>query len=526
MSEDNWWRGAVIYQIYPRSFLDTNGDGIGDIPGIVRKLDYVAELGVDAIWLSPFYPSPMMDYGYDITAHCKVHPDYGTMEDFEKLVERAHGLGLKIIIDAVLNHTSIEHEWFQESRQSRDNPKADWYQWCDAKPDGSPPNNWVSRFAESQWTWEPRREQYYRHQYMKQQPALNLANDEVLEQRLRFMRKWLDKGVDGMRFDAVTQYYADPNLRDNPPADPEDDTISPQGSFSTFSHQKHLYDCNDERVEVFLERLVDQVRCAGCTYTYAELDVRYQAYENLARYTKDGRLDGAYTPDVMGLSLKPSEIARVFREISDHSCQKNHVWTLTNHDASRLVSRWGGEKMSDERRVTLSKMAAALVATLPGQVSFFQGEELGLPDAPYGFDELKDPQGIRFWPKGGGRDPIRHPIPWAEGGGAGFTEGTPWLPLKPVVTNAHAGRDEPLATWREMIRLRCDNEALRHGDLELIDADDDKGHLIFARSIEGGPRCEVHLAMKEGAAPLSDIDGDKISEFEGEGGFGFRIWRT
>ncbi|MCQ8186212.1 alpha-amylase family glycosyl hydrolase [Parvularcula maris] len=526
MTQHPWWRGAVIYQIYPRSFLDTNGDGIGDLPGIIRKLDYVAKLGVDAVWLSPFYPSPMRDFGYDITAHCDVHPDYGTMDDFEKLVGKAHDLGLKVIIDAVLNHTSIDHEWFEESRQSRDNPKADWYQWCDPKPDGSPPNNWISRFADSQWTWEPRREQYYRHQYMKEQPALNLANEEVVEQRLAFMRKWLDKGVDGMRFDAVTQYHADEHMRDNPPADPEDHDISPVGSYSTFAHQKHLYDCNDERIEGFLEKLVDQVRCAGCTYTYAELDVRYQAYENLARYTQEGMLDGAYTPDVMELALQPSEIARVFGEIDRNSCQGSHVWTLTNHDAKRMVSRWGGEEMSDEKRIALSKMAAALVCTLPGQISFFQGEELGLPNAPYGFDELKDPQGIRFWPKGGGRDPVRHPVPWSDGPGAGFTEGEAWLTLRDEVTACHAEREEPLATWRELICLRRKTSALRYGGLDVLEADDQKGLLGFARTLDSGERCEVWLATKEGAAELPETEGEELVRFSSGMGFGFRITAT
>jgi alpha-glucosidase len=523
MSDDSWWRGAVIYQIYPRSFCDSNGDGIGDLPGIISKLDYIADLGVDAIWMSPFYPSPMIDFGYDITAHCEVHPDYGTMEDFERLVEEAHDRGLKVIIDAVLNHTAIDHPWFEESRQDRTNDKADWYQWVDPKPDGSPPNNWISRYADSQWTWCPVREQYYRHQYLKEQPALNLANPDVVKARLGFMRKWLDRGVDGFRFDAVPQYYSDPDLRDNPPGDPKDGSITPVDGYSTFAYQLHEHDCNDERIEDFVRSLVEEVRCAGCTFTYAELDVRYKAYDSLQRYTGKDLLDAAYTPDAMGMSLKPSSIAGIARKVEDKVCMGHHVWALTNHDASRIVSRWAGEDADDASRAQVSKLAAALVPLFGGQVSFLQGEELGLPDAPYRFDEIKDPQGLRFWPKGKGRDPIRHPFPWSTGPGGGFTSSDePWLPIKTEVTRYAADTQANDAAsvrhkWQEMIALRRNHEVLRYGSMHILEADDATGVLGIERRHDGEV-CQGWYNTSAEPADFSLPEGEVLASSDEEVG--------
>jgi alpha-glucosidase len=531
MSENNWWRGSVIYQIYPRSFYDSNGDGIGDLPGITERLPYVADLGVDGIWLSPFYPSPMADFGYDITEHCQVHPDYGTMEDLDALVAKAHELGLKVVIDAVLNHTSVEHPWFEESRQNPDGERGDFYQWADAKPDGSPPNNWIGRYAESQWTWCPVREQYYRHQYMQEQPALNLSNPKVLEERLRFMRKWLDRGIDGLRFDAVTQYYADEKLRDNPPNEDGDECVTPVGTYSTFAKQLHKHDCNDKRIEPFLEDLVDQAECAGCTYTFAELDVRYNAYTSLGRFTGEKRLNAAYTPDPMGVGLSPEAFATILRRLEEHADPSRHVWTLTNHDAERLVSRWGGEELTEKERVALSVMAAALVGCLPGQVCFFQGEELGLPNAPYAKDEIKDPQGRRFWPKDKGRDRIRHPFPWDGSESGGFTTGDPWLPAKGVVTKHHVeGQSKDgsvLAIWKEIIRFRRNTPALRLGDVEVLKADDESGLLGLARSHEG-ERVEAWFRMRAGGAPLPHPEGEVLTRSNPDlaGAYGYEIVRT
>ena len=513
-AEDGWWHGAVIYQIYPRSFLDTDGDGVGDLPGITRKLDYVASLGVDAVWLSPFYPSPQADFGYDITAHCDVDPLFGTMDDFDALLARANELGLKVIIDAVLNHTSDQHPWFEESRQSRDNPKADWYQWVDPKPDGSVPNNWISRYGAPQWTWCPKREQYYRHQYLPSQPALNLDNEDVVRERCNFMEKWLSKGVHGLRFDAVPQYYSDPELTDNPPADPDDDEVSPVGRFSPFAYQRHENDCNDPRTEKFVARLQDEVSCAGCTFTFSEIDVRLNAYESLGRYTGGEQFNAAYTPDFMEADFKPSAFARVAARAQEHASLRRLVWTATNHDASRLATRWAPEDADEETRTKVSKLAAAILCCLEGQVSVFQGEELGMPDADYSFEETLDPQGRTFWPKGKGRDPIRHPFPWTDAAGAGFTEGRPWLPLKDAVTARHAdGQEEDadsvLNTWRRLITLRRDTPALRLGRMTIVTADDENGLLVLERTYEDAVLvCTFSLSSERVDAPLR---GDVLS---------------
>ena len=526
-----WWHGAFLYQVYPRSFLDTDGDGVGDLPGIVRKLDYVAALGVDGVWLSPFYPSPMKDFGYDLTEHCKVDPVYGTMDDIDALIERAHELGLKVVIDAVLNHTSDQHPWFEESRQDRENPKADWYQWVDAKPDGSVPNNWISRYGAPQWTWCPKREQYYRHQYLPSQPALNLDNEDLVRQRCEFMEKWLRRGVDGLRFDAVPQYYSDPDLKDNPPADPDDDEVSPIGRFSPFAYQRHENDCNDRRVEGFVARLQDEVECAGCTFTFSEIDIRLDAYRCLGRYTGGKQFNAAYTPDFMEASFAPSTFARIAAEAAEHAALQRLVWTATNHDSSRLASRWAPEDADVATREATSKLAAAILCCLEGQVSVFQGEELGLVDAAYAYEEILDPQGRIFWPKGKGRDPIRHPFPWTGGKGAGFTSGAPWLPLKPEVTSRHAAgqEDDPdsvLAAWRRLIRLRRDTPALRYGAMRITEADDPTGLLDLERSLDGETvRARFNLSS---ASLIAAPCGDRLDGSEGDDlpPWGWRIERV
>ena len=505
LGERPWWHGAVIYQIYPRSFQDTDGNGVGDLPGITQRLGYVADLGVDAIWLSPFYPSPQADFGYDLTAHCAVDPLFGDMSDFDALVARAHELGLKVVIDAVLNHTSDQHPWFEASRERRDG-KDDWYQWVDARADGSVPNNWISRYGKPQWSWCPRREQYYRHQYLASQPALNLANEEVVRERLKFMTKWLDRGVDGLRFDAVPQYYSDPQLTDNPPADPEDDAISPVGRFSPFAWQKHIHDCNDERVEGFVARLQDEVACAGCTFTFSEIDVRLDAYRSLGRYTGGDQFNAAYTPDFMEASLRPSNIRAVAESTRMEASMRSLVWAITNHDASRVATRWAPEDADEETRARVAKLACALLVSLEGQASFFQGEELGLEDADYGFDEIRDPQGLAFWPKGKGRDPIRHPFPWDESRHGGFTDGEPWLPTKAALLGRHvAGQakdeDSVLSVWRRLLRLRRDAPSLRYGAMSVKEADDETGALRIARAASDGGEAAVAL-LNLSSSPL------------------------
>ncbi|WP_051881633.1 alpha-amylase family glycosyl hydrolase [Parvularcula oceani] len=530
MTDQPWWQGAVLYQIYPRSFRDTSGNGVGDLPGIAERLDYVARLGVDGIWMSPFYPSPGKDFGYDITEHCKIDPLFGTMEDFQALLDKAHSLGLKVVIDAVLNHTSDQHPWFLESRSSRTNGKADWYQWEDPRDDGGPPNNWICRYGQSQWSWCPEREQYYRHQYLTSQPALNLANQEVVEARLGFMEKWLSRGVDGLRFDAVPQYFADADLRDNPPADPGDPQLTPVGPFTPFAWQLHENDCNDERIESFVASLQDQVECAGCTFTFSEIDIRYDAYRSLGRYTGGPYFNAAYTPDFMSAALTPSCFAKVADSTREHSDLRNLVWTVTNHDASRIASRWTPEDADPATQAAVSRLAAAILMCLHGQISFFQGEELGLPDAVYDYDEIKDPQGLLFWPKGHGRDPIRHPFPWDGGPQAGFSGNeSPWLPMKDTLCSRHAAgqEDDPqsvLNTWRRLIGLRRGTPALRSGEMEILEADDESGILHLRRWLDGQEIEALFCLAAE--APEADLPEGRMLDASSEGpleGWGWRI---
>ena len=255
MSQTPWWRGAVIYQIYPRSFLDSNGDGVGDLPGIIAKLDYIAGLGVDAIWISPFFKSPMADFGYDIADYRAVDPLFGSLVDFDRLLEKAHGLGLKVMIDQVLSHSSIAHVWFQESRQDRSNPKADWYVWADPREDGTPPNNWLSLFGGVAWQWEPRREQYYLHNFLVDQPDLNFHNAEVQQATLDNVRFWLDRGVDGFRLDAINFCFHDAQLRDNP-AKPADKRVGRGFSADNpYAYQYHYFNNTQPENLAFLERL-------------------------------------------------------------------------------------------------------------------------------------------------------------------------------------------------------------------------------------------------------------------------------
>lgn len=313
----DWWRGAVIYQIYPRSFQDTNGDGVGDLPGITRRLDHVAGLGVDAIWISPFFTSPMKDFGYDVSDYCDVDPLFGTLADFDALIARAHELGLKVLIDLVLSHTSDQHPWFQESRQSRGNPKADWYVWAEPKPDGTAPNNWLSIFGGPAWAWDARREQYYLHNFLTAQPDLNFHCPAVQEALLGVAKFWLDRGVDGFRLDTINFYMHDAELRDNPPLPVEERNDQTAPKVNPYNHQRHLYDKNHPQNIVFLRKLrklMDGYKAAAV----GEIGDSQRGLEILGEYTSG--------PDAMQMSyafellsghaaLSAGYIAEVFRKL-------------------------------------------------------------------------------------------------------------------------------------------------------------------------------------------------------------------
>ncbi len=463
-----WWRGGVIYQVYPRSFQDSNGDGIGDLPGILRRLPYIASLGVDAIWLSPIFQSPQADMGYDVSDYKEVDRIFGSLEDFDSLIEQAHALGLKVIIDQVLSHTSDRHPWFQESRLSRTNSRADWYVWADPRPDGSPPNNWPAVFGGRAWEWNPGRRQYYFHNFLAEQPDLNFHNPAVQEAVLDVMRFWLERGVDGFRLDTVNYYFHDAQLRSNPPARRQKHLPY---AVNPYDMQDHRYSKSQPENVAFLKRvraLLDQFPDRTSVGEVGDSN----SVQLMAEYTAGGdRLHMCYSFDMLGPEYSAahfrSRIERFFAEGPDGwPC-----WSFSNHDVVRHITRWARHGSSP---AALGRQAVALLLSMRGSICLYQGEELGLPETDLLFEELTDPRGIRFWPEDKGRDGCRTPMPWhpAEPH-SGFTTGTPWLPVKPPqaalnVASQEQDPDSMLAFYRSALAFRRNHPALIDGDIEFI----------------------------------------------------------
>ncbi|WP_422048460.1 alpha-amylase family glycosyl hydrolase [Shimia sp.] len=484
ITDPDWWRGAVIYQIYPRSYQDSNGDGIGDLAGIIQRLPHVASLGVDAIWLSPFFTSPMLDFGYDVSDYRDVDPMFGTLADFDALIAKAHELGIKIIIDLVLSHTSDQHPWFVESRADRSNDKADWYVWADAKPDGTPPNNWLSIFGGPAWQWDTARMQYYLHNFLAEQPDLNFHNAEVRQELLDVARFWLERGVDGFRLDTVNFYYCDAELRDNPPL-PEDqrnDNIAP--AVNPYNHQDHLHDKNQPENLGFLRDLRDLLNEYDAITTVGEVGDSHRGSEIQAEYTGGGdKLHMAYDFALLGhVHPTGTRIAEVMAKAESFSQDSWGCWAYSNHDVERHGSRWA---LSDAAQRTY----AALLMSLRGSACIYQGEELGLPEADVAFDDLQDPYGIRFWPKFKGRDGCRTPMVWkSDNQNGGFSDSKPWLPVasEHLALSVEAQEDASgsmLNFYRRLIAFRKTVPALAKGDFTLIHADDT--HIRFERSHNG-----------------------------------------
>ena len=371
----DWWRGAVIYQVYPRSFQDSDGDGVGDLRGITRRLPYIADLGVDALWISPFFKSPMEDFGYDVEDYRQVDPLFGTLEDFDRLVAAAHGLGVKVVLDMVLSHTSHRHRWFQESRRSRTGPRADWYVWADARPDGTPPNNWLSMFGGPAWTWEPRREQYYLHHFLASQPDLDVHNPAVQDALLDECRFWLDRGVDGFRLDACNCLTHDRALRDNPPRPPGAPPTEGVRPSHPYNRQLHLFDKSQPETLGFLRRLRNVADRYGDVLLVAEIadDDGLKVAEEYAGPA--GPLHTAYSFSLLGPELDVELMVQIFEAFHNGHRHGWPAWAFSNHDVARVASRWGGPDAPPE----LAKSLIALLAALRGTVFLYQGEELGLP---------------------------------------------------------------------------------------------------------------------------------------------------
>ncbi|MEJ7935171.1 alpha-amylase family glycosyl hydrolase [Sphingobium sp. AN558] len=477
--ETPWWRGAVIYQIYPRSFGDADGDGIGDLPGITAKLDHVARLGVDAIWLSPFFTSPMADFGYDVADYRDVDPIFGTLADFDALVAHAHALGLKVIIDQVYAHTSDQHDWFKQSRASRSNAYADWYVWADARSEGSPPSNWQSVFGGPAWTWDARRGQYYLHNFLKEQPQLNVHNPAVQAELLDTARFWLDRGVDGFRLDALNFAMHDPALRDNPPE------TKPGPRTRPFDFQRRLYNQGHADVVTFIESLQSTIDAHGVYFTVAEIGGEDADREMKLFTMPPHRLNSAYGFTYLYAPKLTADVVRAaIREWAGKPGEGWPSWAFSNHDAPRHVTRWGKAGNRDR----LARLTMLLLVALRGNIFLYQGEELGLPQAHVPFERLLDPEAIANWPQTLGRDGARTPMPWtAEVPNGGFSTGDPWLPIDPAhlpLSVAEQKHDAAsMLHWTQnLLSIRRASKALRHGAISIIDGPADL--LMFERKAD------------------------------------------
>lgn len=505
----DWWRGAVIYQIYPRSYQDSNGDGIGDLRGIIGRLPYIAALGADAIWISPFFKSPMKDFGYDVTDYCDVDPMFGTLADFDALTAEAHRLGLKVMIDEVLSHTADNHPWFKESRSSRTNPKADWYVWADAKPDGTPPNNWLSIFGGSAWQWDTSRQQYYLHNFLAEQPDLNFHNRQVQDALLDVTRFWLERGVDGFRLDTINFYFHSQGLENNPPLPPEERNDQTAPAVNPYNYQDHLYDKSRPENLAFLERfraLLDEYPAAAAV---GEVGDSQRGLEVVAAYTAGGkRVQMCYSFDFLAPEkISAAKVRSVLEAFGKVARDGWSCWAFSNHDVMRPASRWAADEADPTAYL---KVISALLMSLRGSVCIYQGEELGLGEADLRFEDLQDPYGIRFWPEFKGRDGCRTPMVWdAAARNGGFSTAKPWLPVPgkhlSQAVNVQQGDDHSLLEhYRRFLTFRRAHPALAKGDITFIESQGDT--VAFTRRAGNE---QIVCVFNLGAGPTAIDLGDR-----------------
>ena len=489
-----WWQTGIIYQIYPRSYQDSNGDGVGDLPGIIRRLDYIHSLNVDAIWLSPIYPSPMHDFGYDVADYVDVHPLFGTLADLDRLLAEAHNRGMRLLLDLVPNHTSDEHPWFVESRSSRDNPRRDWYIWRDPAPDGGPPNNWLSFFGGPAWTLDEKTGQYYLHQFVTQQPELNYRNPEVLEAMLDVMRFWLDRGVDGFRVDVISLMLKDDQFRDEPP-NPDWDGVDPHKSL------QHVYTANQPGVHDVIRQMRAVLDEYGGRVMVGEI---YLPNEELVTYY--GRdLDECHLPYNFQLIRLDWNAPTVRQAVDAYEAALPPGgwpnWVLGNHDRHRVSSRVGPAQ---------ARVANVLLLTLRGTPTTYYGEEIGMEDVPIPPQFLQDPRAVNQPAIAHvvGRDPERTPMQWDSSPNAGFAASgvEPWLPVADdyVVRNVAQQQADPtsmLNLYRALTRLRRAEPALHAGDYASLDAGTED---VFAylRTAPGADRFLIVLNLRGEAHTL------------------------
>jgi len=491
-----WWQRGIIYQIYPRSFMDSNGDGIGDIEGIIRRLDYLEWLGINAIWISPIFPSPMADFGYDVSDYVGIHPIFGTMDDFDRLLDEAHRRGFKLLLDFVPNHTSSEHPWFIESRSSRDNPKRDWYLWRDPAPDGGPPNNWLSEFGGGAWEYDQHTGQYYYHAFLKEQPDLNWRNPDVQQAMLDAMRFWLDRGVDGFRVDVMWHMIKDELFRDNPTNPDYREGQSPYRrvipAYSTDQPEVHtVVRMMRELVDEYDERVI-----IGEIYLPITKLVAYYGEEGL----------GAHLPFNFHLILLPWNPQIIEAAINEYEASLPDGgwpnWVLGNHANHRIATRVGSAQ---------ARVAAMLLLTLRGTPTMYYGDEIGMRDVEIPPDQVQDPQELNVPGLGLGRDPERTPMQWDDSENAGFTTDKPWLPVGSDYKerNVISQKNDPhsiLTLYKRLIELRSREAALSVGDYLPFDVNE---HLIsYIR--DGGDRrflVSLNLTHTPQTLNLRDLKG-------------------
>jgi alpha-glucosidase len=472
-----WWRDGTIYHIYLRSFADSNGDGLGDLPGLIDRLDYLNgtrdSLGIDAIWLSPCFPSPDKDFGYDVADFTAIDPRYGTLADFDRLIAEAHRRGIRILLDLVYNHTSDQHPWFLDSRSSRASRHRDWYVWRDGRTGGRPPNNWQAAFGGKAWTWDEGTHQYYYHMFLPEQPDLNWHNPDVRRALVDSTRFWLDRGVDGFRLDVFNTWYEDAGYPDNPPK------LGLRG----FDRQRHLHDIDQPEMypalaefRTLLDSYPERTSVGEPFSTEPERIVSYCNNRALHMVFNFEFTERRWDPEAFCASIESAE-----RRTQGEAWP---CYVLSNHDLSRHVSRYGGRHPAEVARV-----AAALLLTQRGTPFMYYGEEIGLPDVPLRREHLLDPPGRKYWPIYKGRDPNRNPMPWEASPHGGFTTGEPWLPLRSdfPTLNVASQRQDPHSVWsfyRDLLRLRRETPALRRGPFERLSRPSHRG-LAYLRSVRG-----------------------------------------
>jgi len=500
-----WWQHGVIYQIYPRSFQDSDGDGIGDLKGIERRLDYLADLGIDAIWISPIYPSPMKDFGYDVADYCDVDPRFGTLADFDALVKAAHAKGLRVLLDLVPNHSSDQHPWFRESRSSRDNPKRDWYIWRDPRPGGGPPNNWISDFGGSAWEWDEATSQYYYHAFLKEQPDLNWRNPEVREAIYSAMRFWFDRGVDGFRIDVLWHMIKHSDFPDNP--------LNPAYTPAMGEMHSVLQLHSTDQLEV--HGIAADMRAIADDYAAKGRDLVligeiYLPIDRLMHYY--GReAPEVHLPFNFQLIDAPWEARALARLITDYEAALPPGgwpnWVLGNHDRPRVATKRGAAQ---------ARVAAMLLLTLRGTPTIYYGDEIGLADVAIPADEVQDPRELREPGLGLGRDPVRTPMPWDDDQNGAFTTGKPWLPLNADwqernVAAQSADPESMLNLYHKLLALRREHEALSVGDFMPVECEGDilayerwhgRDSLLIALNL--GDREQIFLAPRP-------VDGALVS---------------